>query len=193
MHIIGERYHVYNRGAHKAPIFHDKDDYWRFISLLYTANNTRRCDLRSIKPRNVFTFEREKLVEINVYCLMPNHFHFALKEIAEKGIEKFMRKLCTSYAMYYNNKYNHSGTIFQGEYKSKLIDSDEYMRYLIQYIHLNPYGIEESDLTKPAKLEHIQAAIEYSRKYEYSSYKDYLGEKRPQNSIITQDRPEYAG
>ena len=141
----------------------------------------------------MFKVEHEILVEIYVYCLMPNHFHLALKEVSDKGTEKFMRKLCTSYVMYYNNKYNHSGTIFQGEYKSKLIDSDEYMRYLIQYIHLNPYNIEEPDMTKPAKLEHIQEAIEYSRKYEYSSYKDYSGEKRPQNSIITQDRPEYAG
>ena len=88
--------------------------------------------------------------------------------------------------MYYNNKYDHSGTIFQGRCKSKCVDSDKYLRYLIQYIHLNPYGIEEPDMTKPARLEHLEEAVEYSKKYEYSSYKDYLGEKRPQNSIITQ-------
>jgi putative transposase len=184
MHIIGERYHVYNRGAHKAPIFHDKNDYCRFISLLYIANNSRRVDLRNIKPHEIFTHERSLLVEIFVYCIMPNHLHIGLKEIKEKGIEKFIHKLCTSYVMYYNHKYGHSGTIFQGQYKSKCIDSDEYLRYLIQYIHLNPYGIEEPDLTKSAKLEHLEEAIEYSKKYEYSSYKDYLEEKRPQNSII---------
>ena len=184
MHIIGERYHVYNRGAHKAPIFHDTKDYYRLISLLYIANNSRRVDLRNIKPHEIFILDRDLLVEIFVYCLMPNHLHIGMKEITKRGIEKFMHKLCTSYVMYYNKKYNHSGTIFQGQYKSKLIDSDEYLRYLIQYIHLNPYGIEESDLARPAKLEHIDEAIEYSRKYEYSSFKDYLGEKRPQNSIL---------
>src|ERR1700690_1528810 len=104
MHIIGERYHVYNRGAHKAPIFHDKDDCCRFISLLYIANNSRRVDLRNIKPNKVFTHERSLLVEIFVYCIMPNHLHIGLKEIKEKGIEKFIHKLCTSYVMYFNNK-----------------------------------------------------------------------------------------
>ena len=183
MHIIGEYYHIYNRGAHKAPIYHDKDDYCRFISLLYAANNSRRVDLRN-KHHKGFSHERSLLAEIFVYCLMPNHLHIGIKEITEKGIEKFMHKLCTSYAMYYNNKYKHSGTIFQGQYKSKHIDSNEYLRYLIQYIHLNPYGIEEPDLTKLAKLEHLEEAIEYSKKYQYSSYKDYLGEKRPENSII---------
>ena len=184
MHIIGEHYHVYNRGAHKAPIFNDKDDYVRFVSLLYTANDTRRCDLRNIKPQKMFIYERTMIVDLFTYCLMPNHFHIGLREITEKGTEKFLRKLCTSYVMYYNKKYNHSGTIFQGEYKSKLIDSDEYLRYLIQYIHLNPFGIEEPDLMKTAKPEYLKEAIEFSKKYEHSSFKDYLGEKRPQNSIV---------
>jgi putative transposase len=183
MHIIGEHYHVYNRGAHKAPIFHDKDDYDRFVSLLYIKNDVHRVDLRNIKPSQMFIYNREVLVDIFAYCLMPNHFHIGLKEITEKGIEKFVHKLCTSYTMYYNNKYDHSGTILQGQYKSKLVDSDEYLRYLIQYIHLNPFGIEEPDLMKTAKPEYLKEAIEFSKKYEYSSYKDYLGEKRPQNSI----------
>ena len=184
MHIIGEHYHVFNRGAHKAPIFNDRDDYVRFVSLLYAANNARRVDLHRIKPSNMFSHEREMLSEPFSYCLMPNHFHIGLKETNNEGIEKFMHKLCTSYAMYYNIKYKHSGTIFQGQYKSKLVDSDEYLRYLIQYIHLNPFGIEEPDLIKTAKPEYLAEAIEFSKKYEYSSFKDYLGEKRPQNSIV---------
>jgi len=87
--------------------------------------------------------------------------------------------------MYYNNKYDHSGTIFQGQYKSKHVDTDEYLRYLIQYIHLNPFGIEEPEMNKAAKSEHLEDAIEYSKTYEYSSFKDYLGENRSQASIVT--------
>jgi REP element-mobilizing transposase RayT len=184
MHIINEYYHIYNRGAHKAPIFLDKGDYERFLYLLYTSNDMRRIDLRRIKPNEVFNYKRDTLVNIFAYCLMPNHFHVALKETTERGVEKFMRKLCTSYAMYYNKKYNHSGTIFQGEYKSKHVGDDEYFRYLTQYIHLNPFGIEEPDMTKIAKSEHLEEAITYSRNYEYSSFKDYLGEIRPQSSIL---------
>ena len=185
MHIIGEHYHVFNRGAHKAPIFNDNDDYDRFISLLYAKNDMHRPTLSSIKPGQMFIYERTMLTDIFSYCLMPNHFHIGLKETAEKGIEKFVHRLCTSYSMYYNYKYNHSGTIFQGQYKSRLIDSDEYLRYLIQYIHLNPFHTEEPDLMEIVKPELLKEAIEFSKKYEYSSFKDYLGEKRPQNSIIS--------
>ncbi|MFA6404846.1 MAG: transposase [Candidatus Paceibacterota bacterium] len=183
-HILGEKYHIYNRGAHKAPIFLDRGDYERFITLLYTANDTRRVDLRSIKPLDMFQYNRDIIVDIFAYCLMPNHFHIGVEEKTDGGITRFIRKLCTSYAMYYNRKYDHSGTIFQGQYKEKHIDNDEYLRYLIQYIHLNPYSIDEPDLMKTAKPEYLAQAIEYSKKYEFSSYKDYLGENRPQGSII---------
>ncbi len=186
MHIIGEHYHVYNRGAHKAPIFHDTSDYMRFLQLLYVMNNhTRRVDLRTIKPTDMFRFERDTLTDIFCYCLMPNHFHIGMRETTERGVEKFMQRLCTSYAMYYNKKYDHSGTIFQGQYRSKHVDSDEYLRYLVQYVHLNPYGIDQPDMTKTAKTEYLGEAIEYSKSYEYSSFKDYLGESRSQTSIIT--------
>ena len=148
-------------------------------------NDTRRVDLRKIKSNGLFTYKRTPIVDVFAYCLMPNHFHLGLKEISDRGIEKFVHKLCTSYAMYYNNKYDHSGTIFQGQYRSKNIDTDEYLRYLIQYIHLNPFGIEEPDMTKPAKSEHFAEATAYSKKYEYSSFKDYLGEMRASKDIIT--------
>jgi len=86
--------------------------------------------------------------------------------------------------MYYNIKYDHSGTIFQGQFKAKHVDNDDYFRYLIQYIHLNPFGIQEPDMMRDTKNEHIDDAIAYSKTYEYSSFKDYLGESRPQASIL---------
>lgn len=184
MHMVGEHYHVYNRGAHKAPIFHDIYDYVRFQSLLYTANNTEplrnRWDQRKIWVHQ----NKEKLVEIFAYCLMPNHYHIGMIEKYPSGVERFMRRVCTSYVMYYNRKYMHSGSIFQGNPKSKLIDKDNYLRYLIDYIHLNPYGIEEPALSAKSKSEYRQKAIEYSQDYEFSSYKDYLGIIRPENLIL---------
>ena len=87
--------------------------------------------------------------------------------------------------MYYNNKYDHSGTIFQGACKSKHIDTDDYLRYVIQYVHLNPFGIEEPEMNRLTKSEHYDEAVAYSKNYEYSSYKDYLGIDRPQRSIVT--------
>ena len=186
MQIIGEHYHVYNRGAHKAPIFQDKSDYERFWALLYVANDTKPLKRHWTNyhawPNIVI---KEKLVDIFCYCLMPNHFHLGLVEISESGIELFMHKVSIAYTMYYNKKYDHSGTIFQGRYKSKHIDNDGYLKILIEYIHLNPYGIEGPDLNKYSKPEYYIAAAEYSKSYEYSSYMDYLNNIRPQNSILT--------
>jgi putative transposase len=190
MHIINEHYHVYNRGAHKAPIFSDKSDYERFVALLYIANDVRPIPYRWSQKEIWIPYSNDALVGVFTYCLMPNHFHLGLIEKRENGIEDFMRKICTSYVMYYNKKYDHSGTIFQGNCKSKHVDRDDYLRYLIEYIHLNPFGIEEPNLMKPAKLEYKEEAIAYSRKYEYSSFKDYLGQNRPQSLLLEVAPPE---
>src|SRR3989344_268049 len=114
MFVINEYYHIYNRGAHKSPIFLDKIDYQRFFYIL--------------KQSDAFLCERQdQYVDIVAYCLMPNHFHIAVKEIVEGGISRFVHKLCTAYVMYYNFKYDHSGTIFQGPYNAKHVDSDGYL------------------------------------------------------------------
>jgi putative transposase len=186
MFIIDEHYHIYNRGAHKAPIFHDSLDYDRFIGLLFAANDSvrLRCGWFGGLPSKFWAKERTPITRISAYCLMPNHFHIVLSQIAESGIERFMHKICTAYTMYYNKKYDHSGTIFQGNYKWKHIDTDEYYRYLLQYIHLNPYGIEEPDLMRTVKSEHYEKAFEFSKNYKYSSFIDYLGEVRPERAVL---------
>ena len=131
------------------------------------------------------TLRKDMLVEIVAYCLMPNHFHVILgtQDIGNKT--KFIHKLCTGYSMYFNLKYGHSGTIFQGQYKAKYIDNDDYFRYVIQYVHLNPYGLLEPDMDRITKLDHSDEAIKFSKEYEFSSYRDYLGLDRPQKSILT--------
>jgi hypothetical protein len=124
---------------------------------------------------------------------MPNHIHLGLVEKEEKGIERFTRKLFTAYVMYYNTRYDHSGTLFQGACKCKHVDDQEYLQYLIEYIHLNPFGIKTPELLKEARRELRDEAIEFSKNYEYSSFKDYLGAKRSQNAILRITDTEYGG
>ncbi len=128
--------------------------------------------------------EKTTFIDILAYCLMPNHFHIVIKEDRENAATEFMRKICTSYSMYYNLKYKHSGTIFQGGLKKKFVEDERYLATLINYIHLNPYGIENPNATKEMKYENMADAMQSSAKYEYSSYKDYLGESRPQGAIL---------
>jgi REP element-mobilizing transposase RayT len=179
--------HVYNRGAHKALIFHDGGDYRRFIYLLYLCNGTDRVDMSKLAPSEIYSAVRmEPLVNVIAYCLMPNHFHIALIEPRPGLMAAYVRKICTGYAMYYNLKYKHSGTIFQGKYKAKEISDERYLETLINYIHLNPYKIIAPDFAKDAYAdeEHLKKAVAYSKNYEFSSFKDYLGEKRPQGDIL---------
>ena len=88
---------------------------------------------------------------------MDNHYHFLIKQLADIGIDKLLARVCTSYAKYFNKKYGAIGNLFQDRFKAKLVDSDEYVKYLSAYIHNNP---------------------EQPENYDYSSYKDYLGLRR---------------
>ena len=80
------------------------------------------------------------LVEIVAYCLNPNHYHLIVKQISEKGIERFMQKIGTGYTNYFNKRYERSGALFQGKFKSIHIDSNEYLLHLSVYVFENRLG-----------------------------------------------------
>ena len=179
-----EFYHIYNRGNDKKFIFPEEIDKKRFQFLLYVCNSTKSVDLRELSYNRTFDVEREDtLVDLGAYCLLFNHFHLLLHEKIEKGISCFMQKLATAYAMYFNVKYNHVGTIFESKFKARHADSDEYLRYLFAYIHLNP--VEHIDPEwKEKGITDITKAQGYIKKYNYSSYVDYLEVERPEKSIL---------
>ncbi len=84
-----------------------------------------------------------------------------------------MQKLATAYAMFYNNKYERSGTLFEGKFKARWVDSDQYLKYLCAYIHLNPVKLIDS-LWKEEGIKDSETAFEFACSYKYSSLQDYL-------------------
>lgn len=134
-----EIYHIYNRGSEKKVIFTSYRDYKRFQKTFYYyqfAGPKPRLSISSLK-----TFQPElskKLVEILCYCLMPNHFHFMVKQLKENGISIFMSQLSNSYTKYFNTKYRRVGPLLQGAFKAVLVETDEQLTHLSRYIHLNP-------------------------------------------------------
>lgn len=184
-----EYYHLYNRGADKRHIFLDKADYARFMTLLFLCNSgipIHRSDIGKNAAKTIFTREKETtLVAIGAYCLMPNHFHILLREQSDGGISMFMQKLSTAYVMYFNKRYNRRGTLFEGRFKSKHVSSDEYLKYLFAYIHLNPIGIIEKDW-KEHRIGNRKKAEDFLGTFKYSSYLDYENSenKRPEHAII---------
>ena len=157
-------HHVYNRGTDKRIIFNDIEDFRRFVLYLNVVNDV---DVKS--PAHMGAYENEesrlenseRLVNLIAFCLMPNHFHLLLQERVAGGISKFMQRLGTAYTMYFNEKNERGGALFQGRFKNRLVDSELYLLKVIDYIHLNPKKLSGS-----------------LRGYEWSSYHYYCGENK---------------
>lgn len=191
----GEYYHIYNRGNSKQTIFHDAEDYWRFITLLYTCNSENNFKMFLVEEsadKDPYLWERgSQIVSIGAYCLMPNHFHILITEKEKVGVSKFMQKLSTAYVMYYNKKYKRTGGLFEGKFKSEHLNTDRYLKYIFSYIHLNPVKLLQTDWRKVG-IKNPKKTLNYLNSYKYSSYFEYMGVKRKQNAILdTKTYPEY--
>jgi REP element-mobilizing transposase RayT len=135
-----EYYHIYNRGVDKRVIFEDKQDFFQFLQMLDLFNIDMACGSidkykypNNLKQRGSTSL----LVEIVAYCFNSNHYHLLLKQIADNGISKLMQKVGTGYTMYFNQKNDRTGSLFQGRFKSRHIGTDEYLKGLSAYINLN--------------------------------------------------------
>lgn len=178
---IGEIYHVYNRGVEKRILFQNHYEYRRFLALLYVSNNTKPIHLSNIDHNDsiekIFEKERgEPLVAIGAYCLMPNHFHLLFTPLVEGGISKFMQKIQTGYSMYFNKKHSRVGSLFQGTFKSKHIDKNEYLMYVYSYIHLNPAKLKNKEWKIQPNV-FISDLESFINEYPYSSLQEYISEK----------------
>ena len=177
--VTGQVYHVFNRGVSKIPIFTVLREYKRAIGTIqyYMLKNTpiryskylKLVDERKIDIyKNIDT--REKTVELISYVLMPNHFHFLLKQVSEEGIKSFVRNFQISYTRYFNTQHKRKGPLWESRFKSVLVENDEQLQHLIRYLHLNP---------ATARL------VNHPEDWKFSSYKEYLSEIND-NSIICQ-------
>ncbi len=168
-------YHVLNRANARVQIFDTDEDSKLFEDILEEA-------------------VEEYEVRLLAYCLMPNHFHLVVRQRVHDGIPTFMRKLGTSYAMYYNARHGHSGTLFQGRFKSTHVDTDKYLLWLLRYVHLNSLDIHapgwrEEGVSSKARAE------KFLEEYRWSSRRDYQGDLRPERSLLSlsdvYDRDEF--
>jgi REP element-mobilizing transposase RayT len=113
-------HHLYNRGANKAVIFFDSENYTYFLKRMkFYANKYK--------------------IKILAYFLMQNHFHIFVKQTTDEfPISAFLSALLNSYVKSINKRYTHSGTLFEGKTKSKQIEDEGYFSWVIKYILENP-------------------------------------------------------
>jgi putative transposase len=132
-------YHIYNRGVGKMDIFNDIEDYKMFLSRLeeniFPERNEKAILSRSDKKRKVLPSNSFNIIS---YCLMPNHFHLLIQQLTDLPISKLVSKVCTSYSMNFNKKYDRVGTLFQDQFKAVLIENNEQLLWTSFYIHKNP-------------------------------------------------------
>lgn len=126
----GRIYHVYNRGIDKRPIFGRSENY------LYL--------LRKVKQ-----LQTELPITVLAYCLMPNHYHFVLRQEGQVPISTFIQRLFQSYTQAFNKQQERRGPLFEGRFQHVHVDRDEYVVHLCRYVHRNP--VEACLVRHPAK------------------------------------------
>lgn len=131
-------FHVMVQGINKEYIFNNAEDKNQYLNL-------------------VNKIKKEVNIMIISYCIMNNHVHILVKTDTTDQLSKFMHKVNTLYAIYYNQKYNRVGYVFRNRYKSQIIYSEKQLYACINYIHNNP----------------VKAQIcKFPWEYEYSSYNE---------------------
>ena len=115
----GNYYHIYNRGAHRQSIVREATNYEFILKLMKK-------------------YMAELSVTVIAYCLMPNHYHWLVRQDGNLRAGLLAQRVFNSYSKAFNNRYDHSGTLFEGPYKPILVKDDSYLRHLCIYIHAQP-------------------------------------------------------
>jgi len=111
-------YHIINRGVAKNTIYHDDEDFNKFLEIVNDASD-------------------EYGFEIYSFCLMNNHYHLLMK-IINQNLSMSLQKINARYSIYYNKKYERVGPLWQGRFKSWYIYDSNYLNVLVRYIEFNP-------------------------------------------------------
>ena len=176
--VIGETYHIFNRSIAEFQIFNTDHDFRRIVAVMqyYQAKNhhfkfshfikSKELNLTDIINDNIK--DKEKIVDIISYCVMPTHIHLILRQLSDSGISIFMNNVLNSYSKYFNIKHNRKGPLWEGRFKSILVDNEEYLLHLTRYIHLNPT---------------TASLIDNPGLWKASSYHEYISEKKTNNRI----------
>jgi REP element-mobilizing transposase RayT len=113
--VIGQYYHIYNRGNNRQNIFFERENYLHFLRLIGYYFNPQK-------------------IRLLAYCLMPNHYHLLVQCNTEK-LSDIMKSLSLAYTKAINKRFNRVGSLFQGRFQAILVDKQEYLTHLVRYIH----------------------------------------------------------
>lgn len=152
-------YHVYNRGVARNDIFSSNKDYelylWRLREQVLSAPlplPKKTSYRRKVFPPDCF--------QLLAYCLMPNHFHWLIRQLGNIPVSELLLRVMTGYSKVFNIKYDRVGSLFQDQFKAVRVETDEELLWLSAYIHQNPK---------------VAGIVEDLHEWPWSSYLDYVG------------------
>jgi len=145
-------YHVTCRGNERKAIFKDDKDRRSFLDVLNQSSEIYN-------------------IEVFSYVLMKNHFHFLIKTPLG-NLSMFMRHFNITYTSYFNRRHRRIGHLYQGRYKSMVIDSDEYLSIVSRYIHLNPVRIKEM------RKKSVEEKFKFLNNYKWSSFPGFIRKRK---------------
>jgi putative transposase len=140
----GQIYHIYNRGANRQVIFRCNDNYLFLLKRM---------------KQSAVEFE----ITMIAYCLMPNHYHFVLRQEGEKSISAFVQAIFNSYTKAFNKMYERAGTLFEERFRAIAIEKFDYLLHLCRYVHRNP--LEAGLVTHP-------------RQWQFSNYLEWIRQRK---------------
>jgi len=160
-------YHVTARGDHRQVIFRDDRDHAHFVELLAEMREQFR-------------------VGVMAYVCMGNHYHVIVRT-PEANLSRAIQWLNISYSVWFNKRHEECGHVFQGRFKSVVVEGEEWGLALSQYVHLNPVRIkalgqgklqraaDRAGVSSPPTVADVKRRLETLRRYRWSSYRAYAG------------------
>ncbi len=164
-------YHTFNQGIDRMPTFTGQKEYERAMDVIrfYQYKVPIRFSIfRALNSEEKSKFAAKyfrndnRIVSILSFCLMPNHFHFLLKQLNDNGIPRYLSIFQNSYTKFINTKNNRKGSLFLDQFKAVRIETDEQLIHVSRYIHLNPYTA------------YILKSLDDLENYPWSSFKEFI-------------------
>ncbi len=134
-------YHIYNRGAGRHNLFLEKDNYHYVL-------------------RRVKEYSRKFQLAVIAYCLMPNHYHFLIRQDSVVLVSELPKRVFGGYSRAVRQRYDWTGTLFEGRFQAKHVNTDTYLLHLCRYIHANPVK---------------DGLVHVPEDWPYSNYQEWIG------------------
>ena len=185
----GGIFHLLNRGVEKREVFLSSADRLRFIHDMHDFNDKNNAYKsyafrRMGKAEISLSQKKEEIIDLLCWVLMPNHPHILLIEREDGAAGVFSRKVFGGYTMYFNEKNERSGVLFQGRTKIIRVDEDAHFLHLPFYIHANPLGLFQQDW-KESGIRDTEEAIKFLEEYRWSNLRDIIGLKNEEFTYLT--------